>query len=192
VAIAQDVGTTIYGNDGNPIGTVEQKNDSVIVINTGKHKAPVPVSLIFEGETGPAVNATKDQVDAMMDKQVAEAAAKRDAALVAGAAVVSINGNPAGTLSKVDLAADVITLDSPDGPIVLKKEYFAVNPQGQLMALVTREQIAAAAARLRVSRSDCPSGSPAAASARPHRAQPSTCGFRFRCACAPPIRPSAS
>ncbi len=146
VAIAQDVGTTIYGNDGNPIGTVEQKNDSVIVINTGKHKAPVPVSLIFEGETGPAVNATKDQVDAMMDKQVAEAAAKRDAALVAGAAVVSINGNPAGTLSKVDLAADVITLDSPDGPIVLKKEYFAVNPQGQLMALVTREQIAAAAA----------------------------------------------
>lgn len=150
MASAQDVGATIYGNDGNPVGTVEQVTDQVIVIDTGKHKAPVPVSLIFEGETGPAVNATKDQVDAMMDQKVAEANAKRDAALVQGAAVVSINGNPAGTLGKVDLVADVITLDSPDGPIILKKEYFAVNPSGQLMALVTREQIATAAASRKV------------------------------------------
>ena len=146
MASAQDVGATIYGNDGNPVGTVEQVTDQVIVIDTGKHKAPVPPSLIFEGDTGPTVNATKDQVDAMMDQKVAEANAKRDAALVQGAAVVSINGNPAGTLGKVDLVADVITLDSPDGPIILKKEYFAVNPSGQLMALVTREQIATAAA----------------------------------------------
>lgn len=145
-AFAQEVGATIFGNDGNPVGTVEQVNDQVIVINTGKHKAPVPVTMVFEGETGPSVNATKDQVDAMMDRQVAAAAEKRDAALVKGAAVVSINGNPAGTLSKVDLTADVITLESPDGPIVLKKEYFAINPSGQLMALVTREQIASAAA----------------------------------------------
>ena len=145
MAIAQDVGATIYGNEGNPVGTVEQVTDQVILINTGKHKAPVPVSLIFEGDTGPSVNATKDQVDSMMDKQIAEAMAKRDAALVTGAAVVSINGNPAGTLGGVDLATDVITLDSPQGPIILKKEYFAVNPSGQLVALVTREQIAAAA-----------------------------------------------
>lgn len=145
-AFAQDVGATIYGNDGNPIGTVEQVTDQVIVIDTGKHKAPVPVSMVFDGETGPSVNATKDQVDAMMDQQVAAAAARRDAALVKGAAVVSVNGNPAGTLDKVDLAGDAITLASPDGPILLKKEYFAINPDGKLMALVTREQIAAAAA----------------------------------------------
>jgi hypothetical protein len=145
VAIAQDVGTTIYGNDGNPIGTVEQKNDSVIVINTGKHKAPVPVSLIFESETGPAVNATKDQVDAMMDEQVAEAAcqARCRAGRRCGSGLDQRQSG--GHLTKVDLAADVIILDSPEGPIVLKKEHFAVNPQGQLMALVTREQIAAAA-----------------------------------------------
>lgn len=146
LASAQEVGSTIYGNDGNPIGTVEQVTENVIVVDTGKHKAPVPVNLIAQGKSGPSVNATKEQVDAMMDQQVAEANSKRDAALVKGAAVVSINGNPAGTLGDVDLAADVITLDSPDGPIVLKKEYFAVNPQGQLAALVTREQIATAAA----------------------------------------------
>ncbi|KPF64762.1 hypothetical protein [Porphyrobacter sp. AAP60] len=146
MASAQEVGSTIYGNDGNPVGTVEQMNEQVIIVDTGKHKAPVPVTLIFEGESGPAVNATKDQVDAMMDQQIAEANTKRDASLVKGAAVQSINGNPAGTLGDVDLAADVITLDSPDGPIILKKEYFAVSPEGQLTALVTREQIASAAA----------------------------------------------
>jgi hypothetical protein len=145
-AAAQDVGTTIYGNDGQPVGTVEQIDEQVIVIDTGKHKAPLPISALYDAETGRAVNATREQLDTMMDKKVADDAAKRDAALVTGAAVVSINGNPAGTIASADLAADVITLDSPDGPIVLTKEYFAVNPQGQLMALVTREQIASAAA----------------------------------------------
>lgn len=106
MAIAQDVGATIYGNDGNPVGTVEQVTDQLIVINTGKHQAPVPVSLIFEGETGPSVNATKGQVDAMMDQKVAEAMAKRDAALVNGAEVVSVNGNPTGKLTSVDMTKD--------------------------------------------------------------------------------------
>ena len=68
------------------------------------------------------------------------------ASVVAGASVVSFGGKPAGTLSKVDLAADSITLDSPDGPVLLTKEYFTVTPEGRLMALVTREQIASAAA----------------------------------------------
>jgi hypothetical protein len=146
VANAQDVGATVYGNDGNPIGTVEAVADGIVTIDTGKHKAPIPANLVGTGEQGPSINATKDQIDAMMDAQVAEALAKRDAALVVGAAVVSAMGKPAGTLTEVDLAADAIVLDSPNGAVALKKEHFAVNPQGQLMALFTLEQIASAAA----------------------------------------------
>lgn len=146
MAAAQDVGATVYGNDGNAIGTVENVADGIVLINTGKHKAPIPAELIGAGETGPSINATKDQIDAMMDAQVAEATAKRDAALVAGAAVLSANGNPAGTLTEVDLAMDAIILESPDGPVALKKEHFAVDANGQLMALFTRDQIASAAA----------------------------------------------
>ncbi len=41
-AFAQDVGATIYGNDGNAVGTVTEVNDQVVVIDTGKHKAPCP------------------------------------------------------------------------------------------------------------------------------------------------------
>lgn len=146
VAQAQDVGATVLGNDGNPIGTVEAVADGIVTIDTGKHKAPIPADLIANGANGPSINATKDQIDAMMDAQVAEANAKRDAALVAGAAVVSANGNPAGTLASVDLAADAIVLESPEGPVALKKEHFAVDAEGRLMALFTREQITTAAA----------------------------------------------
>lgn len=146
LAVAQDVGATIFGNDGNPVGTVEQKSDDVLVIDTGKHKAPIPASLVFEGEAGPAVNATREQIDTMMDQRVAEQDSKRDTALVEGAAVMSVNGNPAGTLTSVNLEADTIVLESEQGPVMLKKEHFAVDGNGQLMALFTREQIASAAA----------------------------------------------
>lgn len=145
-AFAQDVGATIYGSDGTPIGTVTEVNDQVVVIDTGKHKAPVPVGMVYDGDAGKSVNATKDQVDTMMDQRLAEANAKRDAALVQGAAVVSVGGRSVGTLTAVDMAADSIMLETPEGPLKLKKEHFAVNPQGQLAVLYNRDQITTAAA----------------------------------------------
>jgi hypothetical protein len=144
-AAAQDVGTPIFGNDGNPVGTVTEVSGPVVVIDTGRHKAPVPTSLVFDGDKGKTVNATKDQVDAMMDERVADARLRRDAALAKGAAVVSVGGRGVGTLASVDLAADAIVLMSPDGPVRLKKEHFAVNPQGHLTVLYNRDQITGAA-----------------------------------------------
>jgi sporulation protein YlmC with PRC-barrel domain len=144
-AFAQDLGTTIYGNDGNTVGTVTEVNDQVVVIDTGKHKAPVPVSMVFDGDKGKSVNATKDQVDTMMDQRIAQANAERDAALVQGAAVVSAGGRQVGKLTDVNLAADTIMLETADGLLRMKKEHFAVNPQGQLAVLYSRDQIASAA-----------------------------------------------
>ncbi len=140
------VGATVMGNDGNPVGTIESINGDVVIVNTGKHMAPIPANLIGTGEEGPSVNVTQAQLNEMLDAQVAEAMAKRDAALVAGAEVFSANGNPAGTLDEVDLAADVIVLESPAGKVALKKEHFAVDGEGRLLALFTREQINTAAA----------------------------------------------
>lgn len=143
--LAQSVGTTIYGSDGKPVGTVSEVNAQVVVIDTGTHKAPVPTNLVFDGEQGKSVNATREQVDAMMAERLAEAAARRDAALRQGAAVVSAGGRDVGTLAAVDLAADAIILDSPAGPLRLRKEHFAVGREGQLMVLYSRDQIASAA-----------------------------------------------
>lgn len=143
---ALSVGATVMGNDGNPIGTVENISGDVVIVNTGKHMAPIPAAAIGTGENGPSVNITQAQLDEMMDAQVAEANTRRDAALVAGAEVLSANGNPAGTLAEVDLAVDQIILESPAGKVALKKEHFAVDAQGRLLALFTREQITSAAA----------------------------------------------
>lgn len=145
-AFAQDVGTVIYGSDGNPVGTVAETDDRVIVIDTGKHKAPVPTNLVFDGAAGKSVNATKEQVDAMMDDRLAEAVRKRDAALVKGASVISAGGRAVGKLVAVDLADDAIVLESPEGPVRLRKKHFAVNPQGELTVLYSRDQIVSAAA----------------------------------------------
>jgi len=145
-ASALTPGASVMGNDGNAVGTIEQISGEVVVINTGKHRAPVPTAAIGAGADGLSVNITQAQLNEMMDAQVAEANAKRDAALVAGAEVISANGNPAGTLAEVNLAADMIVLASPAGKVALKKEHFAVDAQGRLMALFTREQIETAAA----------------------------------------------
>lgn len=145
-ANAQDVGATVYGNDDAPIGTVESNDGSVVLVDTGTHKAPLPANLLAEREIGWTVNATKAQIDGMMAAQVAEANAKRDAALLTGAAVATANGNPAGTLTEVDLEADAIVLESANGPVALKKEHFALDASGTLIALFTVEQLASAAA----------------------------------------------
>ena len=49
-ANAQDVGTTVYGNDDAPIGTVEANAEGVVTVNTGKHMAPLPANLLAERE----------------------------------------------------------------------------------------------------------------------------------------------
>lgn len=145
-AVAQDIGTTIYGRDGQTVGTVSEINDQVVVIDTGKHKAPVPISLVFDSAKGKTVNATRDQIDVMMAERIAQAIAERDAALVQGAAVVSAGGRAVGKLARVDLAADTIILETTQGLVRLKKEHFAVTPQGDLAVLYSRDQIASAAA----------------------------------------------
>jgi len=142
VAHAQDVGATVYGNDGNPIGTVESVADGVVTIDTGKHKAPIPANLVGTGETGPSINATKAQIEAMMDQQVADAKAKRDAALVEGAVVLSADGVPAGKVFTID-SEDTVIVQNDQGIVTLTRESFAVNPQGALMALYSAEQLAA-------------------------------------------------
>lgn len=144
-ASALTVGATVMGNDGNPVGTIEAISGEVVMLNTGKHTAPVPAAAIGSDENGFSVNITQAQLNEMMDTQVAEANARRDAALVAGAEAVTPNGNPAGTIATVDLEADSIIFEAPTGRVAMKKEHFAVDGD-KLIVLFTREDIESAAA----------------------------------------------
>jgi hypothetical protein len=84
-ALAQEVGETIYGADGHPVGRVVELNDRVVVIDTGRHQARVPTNLLFDGAKGKSVNATRERLDDMMDERVADNGSKRDAALTQNA-----------------------------------------------------------------------------------------------------------
>ncbi|WP_095013082.1 hypothetical protein [Tsuneonella mangrovi] len=145
VAYAQDVttGATVYGPNGNPVGTVESVTGGVVTLDTGAHKAPLPTSAFGKSDKGPTITVTKEQLDNMMAQIEAQAAAKRDAALVVGAAAKSADGQDAGTIKSVD--ADDIVLETAEGPVALKRQFFAVDASGTLVARYTKAQLVAAA-----------------------------------------------
>ena len=142
-ASAQDVGTTIYGNDDAAIGTVETNDGTTVTVDTGTYKAPLPAGQLAEREGRWTVNATKAQIDGMMEQQLAAASQQRDAALVEGAAVMSADGQNAGLIHTVDTSRDVVILKRDDGIVTLKREHFAVDPNGALMALFPISELAA-------------------------------------------------
>jgi len=141
-AFAQDVGVTVMGNDDAPIGTVSANDGGIVTVDTGKHQAPLPAELLAEREGNWTVNATKAQIDGMMDAQVAAANEARDAALVQGAAVVSADGLPAGMVYTID-TEDTVIVKNDMGIVTLTRESFAATPEGALMALYSGEQLTA-------------------------------------------------
>lgn len=148
-ASAQDVGTTIYSQvDESVVGTIDSNDGTNVLLNTGDYEATLPLNYFAErpvgdaGETAWTINATKGQIDAMMKDQQDKANAARDAALVEGAAVVSADGVPVGTIYTID-DADTAILKNESGIMTLTRDSFAVDGAGNLMALYSAEQITA-------------------------------------------------
>ncbi len=156
-AFAQDAGTTVFGNDDAPIGTVESNADGIVTVDTGTHKAPLPANLLAEREGKWTVNATKAQIDGMMAQQVAqqqaaaqaqaaaeaEAAAKLNAAISVGTPVITADAQPLGTISEL-LADNVVVTNDDVGLVTLPRNFFALDANDQLVARANLEDIKAA------------------------------------------------
>ena len=136
------VGTTIYGSDKNPIGTVEQVTANGVVVNTGAHKIPLPANAFGSSDQGPTLNITKAALDAKFAEQMAAQQAKLEAALVAGAEIKTADAQPLGTVKTVE--GENVVLEREAGPLTLPKKYFAVDPTGAPMVRATMAQIEAA------------------------------------------------
>lgn len=134
-------GATVYGPKGEPVGTIDKVENGTAVINTGTHTLALTLDKFATSEKGPVISVTKQQLDELVEKANADAAAKLDTALVAGAAVVDNAGAALGTIDSID--GDAIVLKTEKGPVSLTKKYFAVR-NGALMALVTKDQVLAA------------------------------------------------
>lgn len=142
-ANAQDAGTTIYSQEETPteVGTVVSNDGTTVLVDTGKHQAPLPANYFAEREGSWTINATKAQINQMMDQQVSQANEKRDAALVQGAPVMSADGMPAGMIYTID-EEDTVIIKNENGIVTLTREAFAVNETGALMALYSADDLA--------------------------------------------------
>lgn len=140
-ALAQDAavaaGTVVYGPEGNTVGTIKSVDGETVLLDTGKHVAPIPANAIGVGETL-TLTVTKVQIDQMMDAEVAKRAAARDAVLVDGAAVVDVDGVELGSVSAID--GDTVTLTTADGDINMPRDMFAAEGEA-LVALTKAETV---------------------------------------------------
>lgn len=133
------VGATVYGPEGGSVGTVESVANGVVTVNTGTNRAPLPTSAFGTSDKGPTITVTKAQLDSMIEAQMAAANAKRDAALVATATVVTADNQPLGIVKSVD--GNTVIVSRNEGDVNLLRKHFAVNQTGQLMVLYTAAQI---------------------------------------------------
>ncbi|QIG53413.1 hypothetical protein G6N82_03950 [Altererythrobacter sp. BO-6] len=157
-AQAQDVGATVYGNDGQPIGTIESNDGTNAVLSTGKYSATLPLNAFGTSEQGPTLNITKAaieeqlaaaqaaQEEAMAEakaKAEAEAAAALAAALVVGAPVVTADAQSLGMVEQI-AGQNVVVKGEDETLVTLPVNLLAAHPEGGIMALANYADIMAA------------------------------------------------
>ncbi|WP_296715924.1 hypothetical protein [Erythrobacter sp.] len=133
-------GVPVQGADGEMVGTVEETRGEAVVVNTGNHRALITIRSIERAGESLTINATKDDIDQMIDRQRREEAARRDEFLAPGRLVRSVDSEPVGRIVAIEREADSVVILRNEGVIALKQDHFAVI-DNRLVALFTREQI---------------------------------------------------
>lgn len=131
-------GATIYGPQGNEVGKVVSKAGEIVVVDTGKHSASLPVTSFTSGAKGLAIGFTRDQLNAAVENAQAQAEARLAAALVPGSAVVSSDGVAVGTIKDID-AEGIVTVEREAGPYRLAKTHFIHNGSGLALAITAQK-----------------------------------------------------
>jgi len=134
-------GATVYGPQGNEVGTIVTVENGQAVLDTGKHKVPLGVEMYGQGANGPTITVTKDQLNGIVDAQLAEAVAKRDAALTVGAETMAADHAALGTILEIDGDNVVIARGGDaNNKVTLLRSHFDATDHG-LMARLTNAQI---------------------------------------------------
>ena len=138
-AVEVTAGTTVYGPEGNEVGTIESVADGVATLDTGAHKIGLPVDRFGRNaENQTTIAVTRDALNKMVEDQLAEAAAQLEAALVVGAPVVDVNGVSLGSVGKVE--GEDVTVETEWGAFALKKANFQPGEAG-VTAQVLADQV---------------------------------------------------
>ena len=135
-------GVTVYGPEGNEVGTIDTLAEGIATLDTGTYKVGLPLDRFgMNADKQTTIAVTKAQLNEMMAKAQAEAAAKLDAALVAGAPVADVNGVSLGTVGAIE--GEDVTVETEWGAFALKKNNFVAG-EGSVTAQVMADQVKAA------------------------------------------------
>lgn len=134
------LGTPVQGADGEIVGTVEETPGDSVVVNTGNHRALINLRSIERSGESLMINATKDDIEQMVEQQRREEAARRDQYLAPGRLVRSVDSEPVGRIVTVERETNSVVILRNEGVIALKQDHFAVVDD-RLIALFTRKQI---------------------------------------------------
>lgn len=132
-------GTTIYGSDGAEIGTVARAEGDLVLINVDEHAIPIPANAITNGESGATINITKAELVAQFDQQMAAFEQQLDAALTAGAAVQTADGQALGTIQET--SNEAVVVESAEGPLTLPRQLMTLDNEGALIVRATMDEI---------------------------------------------------
>ena len=148
-ALAQNAavtaGATVYGSDGNPIGTVAKIEGGNAVLNSGTASAALPLASFGKGDKGPTIGMTKAQFEDAVNAAASKTAEALKAALVAGTDIYSSDGQLIGKVKSVaDDGSVVVTVGTKD--FTVKKEQVAMNGD-KLTFLATKADVDAALAK---------------------------------------------
>lgn len=132
-------GTVIYGSDGAVIGTVSRAEGDVVLLDVDQRGVPIPRNAVRMGENGATIDVTKASLIAQFDQQMAAFESQLEAALTAGAAVQTADGQQLGTIRET--SSDAVVVDGTDGPLTLPRQMMTLDNQGALIVRATMDQI---------------------------------------------------
>jgi preprotein translocase subunit YajC len=136
-----NVGATVKDTAGGVVGTVSKVDAQNVTIKTDKHEVPIPRTSFTATKDGLLFGMTRDQLNAAVDAQLAQAAAK----MVVGATVLGKAGGTAGTIEAIDDQYVTIKLTS-GASVRLPRSAVGAGPNGPVIGLTADELEAAAKA----------------------------------------------
>jgi hypothetical protein len=133
------IGMQVTDAQGGQVGTVTALKGDNITVTTDKHEVLLPKTSFTPNNGKLLFGMTQAQLNAEVEKSTAAA----DAALVAGATVVGLQGTPVGTIESIDAQNATLKLASGKS-VTLARSGLRGNADGTVTIGLTVEQLNAA------------------------------------------------
>lgn len=145
-AIKFDTGAIVHDSEGKEIGPIASSDGTNVVVTMDGKPAALPANAFQQTEKGLAITITREQLDAALSQQAADANATLEAAFKPGAEIRGVGGKTVvGTVKLADAEGVVVT--TPKGEARVPRKAFFLSDVG-LQTSFTAEQFAQAVAEV--------------------------------------------